>query len=221
MYIPMKDKFLLYDGIPQENPVFKKYRLNCIRGEISLLCFFPVEDDIDCSNANSLPTSSTTKTSSKVKANSGNGNAPAYGEVKDNSSPRTETSANHSIALVSDQPTEYIDDALLAKALNHIETENSSVSYSKPRGKNFRCRSKGNNLTSIKTVEDLQSSSTAQRVLVSDLVPYLHFGRDIQRLPGKGKKYMTRLRCDLIKNGLQYQLSLSISKKTGRATNLG
>ena len=28
---------------------------------------------------------------------------------------------------------------------------------------------------------------------------------------------MTRLWCDLIKNGLKYQLSLSISKKTGRA----
>ena len=173
-YIPMKDEFLLYDGIPLENPVFKKYRLNCIRGEISLLSFFPVEDDIDisCSNANSLPTSSTTKTSSKVKANSGNGNESASGEAKDNSSPRTETSANHSKAFVSDQPSECIDDALLAKALNHIGTENSPVSYSKPRGKNYRCSSKGNNLTSIKTVEELQSSSTAQRVLVSDLVPY-------------------------------------------------
>ena len=106
-YIPMKDEFLLYDGIPQENHVSKKYRLNCIRGEISLLCFFPVEDDIDisCSNANS----------------------------------------------------------------------------------------KGNNLTSIKTGEELQSSSTAQRVLVSDLVPYLHFDRDIQRLPGKRKKYDSTL----------------------------
>ena len=215
----MKDEFLLYDDIPQENPMFKKYRLNCIRGEISLLCFFPVEDDIDisCSNANSLPTSSTTKTSSKEKANSGNGNESASGEAKDNSSPRTETSANHSKAFVSDQPSECIDDALLAKALNHIETENSPVSYSKPRGKNYRCRSKGNNLTSIKTVEELQSSSTAQRVLVSDLVPYLHFDRDIQRLPWKRKKYMTQLWCDLIKNGLKYQLSLSISKKTGRA----
>ena len=91
------------------------------------------------------------------------------------------------------------------------------MSYSKPRGKNYRCRSKGNNLTSIKTVEELQSSSTAQRVLVSDLVPYLHFDKDIQRLPGKRKKYMTQLWCYLIKNGLKYQLSLSISKKTGRA----
>ena len=146
-YIPMKDEFLLFDGIPQENPVFKKYRLN----------------------------------------------------------------------FVSDQSSECIDDALLAKALNDIETENSPVSYSKPRGKNNRCRSIGNNLTSIKTVEELQSSSTAQRVLVSHLVPYLHFDRDIQRLPGKRKKYMTQLWCDLIKNGLKYQLSLSISKKTGRA----
>ena len=213
-YIPMKDEFLLYDGIPQENPVLKKYRLNCIRREISLLCFFPVEDDIDisCSNANSLPTSSTTKTS--LKANSGNGNEST--KAKDNSSPRTETSAN-SKAFVSDEPSECIDDALLAKALHQIENENSPVSYSKPRGKNYRCRSKGNNLTSIRTVEELQSSSTAQRVLVSDLVPYLHFDRDIQRLPGKRKKYMTQLWCDLIKNGLKYPLSLSISKKTGRA----
>ena len=159
----------------------------------------------------------TTKTSSKVKANSGNGNESASGEAKDNSYPRTETSANHSKAFVSDQPSECIDDALLAKALNHIETENIPVSYSKPRGKNYRCRSKGNNLTSIKTVEELQSSSTAQRVLVSDLVPYLHFDRDIQRLPRKREKDMTQLWCDLIKNGLKYQLSLSISKKTGRA----
>ena len=150
----MKVEFLFYDGIPQENPVLKKYRLNCIRGEISLLCFFPVEDDIDisCSNANSLPIRSTTKTSSKVKANSGNGNESVSGEAKDNSSPKTETSANHSKAIVSDQPSECIDDALLSKALNHIETENSPVSYYKPRGKNYRCRSKGNNLTSIKTV---------------------------------------------------------------------
>ena len=95
----------------------------------------------------------------------------------------------------------------LSKALNHIETENSQVSYSKPRGKNYRCRSKVNNLTSIKTVGKLQSSSSAQRVLISD----------IQRLPGKRKKYMTQLWCDLIKNGLKYQLPLSISKKTGRA----
>ena len=175
--------------------MFKKYRLNCIKGEISRLCFFPVEDDIDisCSIANSLPTSSTTKTSSKVKANPGNGNESASGEAKDNSSPRTESSANHSKAFVSDQPSECIDDALLAKALNHIETENSPLSYSKPREKNYRCRSKGNNLTSIKTVEELQSSSTAQRVLVSDLVPYLLFDRDIQRLPGKRKKYDSTL----------------------------
>ena len=143
-YIPMKDEFLLFDGIPQENPVLKKY----IRGEISLLCFFPVEDDIDisCSNANSLPTSNTTKTSSKVKANSRNGNESASGEAKDNSYPRRETSANHSKAFVSDQSSECIDGALLAKAFNHIETENYPVSYSKPRGKNYRCRSKGNNL---------------------------------------------------------------------------
>ena len=91
--------------------------------------------------------------------------------------------------------------------LNDLWIGRKFESYSKPRGRNYRCRSKVNNLTSIKTVGELQSSSTAQRVLVSD----------IQRLPEKRKKYMTQLWCDLIKNGLNDPLSLSLSKKTGRA----
>lgn len=218
-FILMKDEFLLYDDLPKETPVLKKYRLNYIRGEVSLLCYFPVENDTDINSSgeNFLPNDNKNNSMkgknirTKQKGSSSEG-------AKDGISSETKlTTKSSDKDTTLDGPSESIDDALLAKALHDIENEKSPVSYDKPRGKNYRCRPKGDNLTSTETVEELQSSSSAQRVLVSELIPYLHFDRDVQKLSGKGKKYMTQLWCDLLKNGLKYPLSLSVSKKTGRA----
>ena len=63
----------------------------------------------------------------------------------------------------------------------------------------------------------MKCASTAQRVRVAELVKYLHFDREIKTLPGKGKNYLNQLWSDIKRNGLQNSLSLSISRKTGRA----
>ena len=108
-----------------------------------------------------------------------------------------------------------LDDSLLAKALSELAEEGENV-YVKPRGTNYRykarrvCDDVGGNK------EEVKCASTAQRVRVVELVEYLHFDRDIETLPGKGKKYLNQLWSDIKRNGLQNSLSLSVSRKTGR-----
>ena len=51
--------------------------------------------------------------------------------------------------------------------------------------------------------EEVKCASTAQRVSVVELVEYLHFNRDIETLPGKGKKYLNQLWSVIKRNGLQ------------------
>ena len=63
----------------------------------------------------------------------------------------------------------------------------------------------------------MKCATSAQWMRVSELKLFLHFDRDVQTLPGKGKEYMKDLWCDIERNGLQNPLSLSVSKATGRA----
>ena len=86
----------------------------------------------------------------------------------------------------------------------------------KPRGKSYRSTSKPVPDVENK-IQEVKCSSSAQRVRLSELTEYLHFDRDIQALPGKGKEYLAELWSDIQRNGLQNPLSLSVSRKTGRA----
>ena len=43
-YIVEKEGFLFYDGLPTDNPVLHKYSKSRIRGDISLLCYLPLDD---------------------------------------------------------------------------------------------------------------------------------------------------------------------------------
>ena len=162
-----------------------------IHGDISLLCYFPVDVPVEDNNNVPITADDTTMMSVNVKDMASEDN-------------KVENICNDSAVL---------DDSLLAKALSELAEEDENV-YVKPRGKNYRykarrvCDDVGGNK------EEVKYASTAQRVRV---VEYLHFDRDIETLPGKGKKYLNQLWSDIKRNGLQNSLSLSVSRKKGRA----
>ena len=187
-YIAEKQGFLFYDGLPSHNPVLKKCNMTRIHGDISLLFYFPVDDNTDVR----MTVDDTTATN----ASCGKMAAPKKKRK-----------------LISNDST--VDDSLLAKALSEIENEGDNM-YAKPIGKSYRY--KGKPVCDVgRTTEEVKCDSTAQRVRVSELIKYLHFDRDVNTLPGKGKKYLNKLWSDITQNGLQNPLSLSVSRKTGRA----
>ena len=107
------------------------------------------------------------------------------------------------------------NDALLAKVLSEMDKEEHD-SYLRPRGKNYRF-TKPKSEKKEQTNKEVQCATSAQWVRVEELKKYLHFDRDIQTLSGKGKQYMDELWSEIEKSGLKNPLSLSVSKKTGRA----
>lgn len=204
-YIAYKDDILFYDGLPKEDPVLRKSLIPYINGEVSLICFIPVDSKDIIVSGNAKVGVVQNKSvdldmGDEFESDSANANETVCHKDSIEDSPKKEHHRSN-------------NDALLAKALADLDKENSSVSYLKPRGKNYRSKPRAKKSASL---EELSFSGNCQRVLVSDLVPYLHFDRDIQQLPGKGKKYMSTLWNDLVRNGLRDTPSLSVSKKTGR-----
>ena len=47
-YIAEKGLFLFYDGLAPEYPVLRKYNRVSIEGDISLLCYLPLDSIVDC-----------------------------------------------------------------------------------------------------------------------------------------------------------------------------
>ena len=166
-YIAEKQGFLFYDGLPSHNPVLKKCNMKGIHGDISLLCYFPVDVTVD-DNIN-VPMTANDTTNMSV-----NGEDMAAEENK------IENICNGSAV---------VDDSLLAKALSEPADEDENVDV-KPRGHSCRykarrvCDDVGGN------TEEVKCANTAQRVRVAELVEYLHFDRDIKTLPGKEKKVL-------------------------------
>ena len=110
--------FLYYDGIPSSNPVLKKYEGNDIEGDITLLCYFPCDD-----NSVEIKPEVTNSTSSK-------------GMKKDK--PLTE---NNSAVQEDDNLNNTASDFLLAQALTEMENEKENT-YERPKGKTYRRRAR-------------------------------------------------------------------------------
>ena len=53
-YIPYTGGFLFYDGLPPTNPILKTYDISNIHGDISLLVYFPLENDSTISKQNEI-----------------------------------------------------------------------------------------------------------------------------------------------------------------------
>ena len=55
-YIPYKEEILFYDGLPKDNPVLRIFRLKQINGDVSLLCYIPLDyfeiSNVDPSKSN-------------------------------------------------------------------------------------------------------------------------------------------------------------------------
>ena len=64
---------------------------------------------------------------------------------------------------------------------------------------------------------NLTAKIGVQLVKLDQLKRYIEFDRRTQKLSGKGKKYLQKLKKNIKQNGLQSPLQLAVSKKTGRA----
>ena len=149
-YIPYNDEFYLYDGLPSINPIFRQYRLNAVKGSISLVIYIPLNEIVS-----SVPELKTSKKLPSVDINS---------KLHDNckkSFPVEQFINKHSVLNSSDdvqhkQPKSLHDepdtlslppsnddslfhdeksDFLLAKALANIDNENI---YKKHIGVSYR-----------------------------------------------------------------------------------
>ena len=229
-YIAEKDGYLFYDGLPSNNPILKKYNMTRIHGDISLLCYFPLDNIYSVSHT---PSDSPSKSesniiSSKLEEDKKKGDSKVKDGLSNNSLSRNEIDITSSQPQNPESLLTSNDDALLAQALQDIEKEKRKEkkrekekknAYLKPKPKSYR-------FTNIKrkpvgngkdTKDVLKFHKSYQKVKVSELLSYMHFDRDINQLPGKGKVYKEKLWSDIKKNGLENPLSLSVSQKTGRA----
>ena len=66
-YIVENEGFLFYDGLPTDNPFLHKYSKSRIQGDISLLCYLPLDDV----NYVQIPSDDVTKTLDPSKAKGG------------------------------------------------------------------------------------------------------------------------------------------------------
>ena len=64
---------------------------------------------------------------------------------------------------------------------------------------------------------NLTAKIGVQLVKLDQRKRYIEFDRRTQKLSGKGKKYLQKLKKNIKQNGLQSPLQLAVSKKTGRA----
>ena len=103
-------------GIPSSNPVLKKYEGNDIEGDISLLCYFPCDDN----SVEIKPDVSNSTSSKRMK--------------KDK--PLTE---NNSAVQEDDNLNNTASDFLLAQALTEMENEKENI-YERPKCKTYRRR---------------------------------------------------------------------------------
>ena len=69
----------------------------------------------------------------------------------------------------------------------------------------------------VDVVGNLTAKIGVQLVKLDQLKRYIEFDRRTQKLSGKGKKYLQKLKKNIKQNGLQSPLQLAVSKKTGRA----
>ena len=69
----------------------------------------------------------------------------------------------------------------------------------------------------VDVVGNLTAKIGVQLVKLDQLKRYIEFDRRTQKLSGKGKKYLQKLKKNIKQNGLQSPLQLAVSKETGRA----
>ena len=203
--------------MPTDNPVLHKYSKSHIQGDISLLCYLPLDDV----NYVQTPSDDVTKTMDSSKAKGGMSNKTSPIPPTSSTAPlkrssfnsRIKTSNIPSISSTASQkksscksraktskipPTSYVpaspkdtslnntdNDALLAKVLSEMDKEEHD-SYLRARGKNYRF-TKPKSEKKEQTNEEVQCATSSQWVRVEELKKYLHFDRDIQTLPAKGK----------------------------------
>ena len=116
-YISLNENdFLFYDGLPSSKPVLRKYQDKTIEGDLSLLCYFPLN------NLN---------VSTKILSKDGVENVSNHKKIQ------IETTNLNNNDVCNGIVPDTTNDFLLARALEQIETETENI-YEKPRGKSYR-----------------------------------------------------------------------------------
>ena len=118
-YIPDGKDFIFYDGTPKESPVLRKYRLNHIQGDVSLLCYFPMDKCNQTSSKNEEKKSSPKKR--KKGSNKDKCDQTSSKKEEKKSSPKKRKKGSNKKKDIIELENE---DHLLAKALSEIENEN-------------------------------------------------------------------------------------------------
>ena len=139
---------MYYDGIPSSTHVLKKYEGNDIEGDISLLCYFPCDD-----NSVEIKPEVSNSTSSK-------------GMKKDK-----RLTENNNAVQEDDNLNNTASDFLLAQALTEMENEKENI-YERPKGKTYRRRESKNTLPSIGSAE-IETNPRTSYICSKDLVPLL------------------------------------------------
>ena len=135
-YIPYTGGFLFYNGLPPTNPILKRYDMTNIHGDISLLVYFPVENDNTISKQNEIQVECTVNADSEPLSQLKD--IPIINDAHpDTSSQVILPNKVNKYSNDFEQTPDYhvISDQLHAKALSELENENI---YERPRGKSYR-----------------------------------------------------------------------------------
>ena len=134
-YIPYTGGFLFYDGLPPTNPILKTYDMSNIHGDISLLVYFPLENDCTISKQNEIQVECTVNADSELLSQLKD--IPTTNDAPDTSSqvilPNKVNKKSNDFEQTPDDHV--LSDQLLAKVLSELENENI---YERPRGKSYR-----------------------------------------------------------------------------------
>ena len=135
-YIPHTGGFLFYVDLPPTNPTLKRNGMSNIHGDISLLVYFPLENNSTICKQNEVLVKCTVNEDSESLSQLQD--IPTINDAHPDTSSQVilPNKVNKNSNDFEQTPDDYIiSDQLLAKALSESENENI---YERPRGKSFR-----------------------------------------------------------------------------------